>query len=376
MENNRSLEPALASKNKATTERCIACREILQSGASICPHCGKSQHPSLWNHIGIALKWLGGATAVIALLSTAINLFQIMENQHDRELAIDRYLLAAERLLLDSNPVQALYQLEEALKLNPNHPVALEREAEYVMRSLRSLSVRSRSDKVEILVVKARPLLERMIGNENRVKAADAMAHLAWNFFFISTNAGDDSGLPWIGPLLVRSIKMDKSNVYANMFWANICLATNTLRMNIECGDNSLETAKIYWDIAEKSGREKDFVFEAKLETLSNTVGLQSKLYYLEILAIAVLDASSIVLENYRESALVNLWNIALKAPEVLLELGLRLRPETLYKLIVWARVSEEPMESINSSVREWHLERRNALNAISSELKQQMKSR
>lgn len=376
MEDNKSREPTLASQHNATIERCTACREIIQCGANVCPHCGKTQHPSLWAHIVLVLKWVGGATAVVSLLSTAINLFQIMGNQHDRDLAVERYLLAAERLLLVENPVQALHQLDEALKLNPNHPVALERETEYVMKSLRRLSVSSGGDKVETLVVKATPLLERMIGSKNQVKTADAMAHLAWNYYFNYTSANKDNGLTLIGPLLARSIEMDKSNVYANMFWANLCLGTNIPRMNVECGDDDLKTAKILWDTAEKSGREKNFVFETKLEILSVMGGLQNELYFFETLATADLDAPSHVLDNYRKNALVKLWNTALKTPDALLDLGLRLEDEALYKLIVWARASEEPMESINSSVREWHLERRNALDTVSAELQKQIKTR
>jgi len=369
MEANTHKKHTSISEQDAPTQRCVACREILQPDAIVCPHCRKPQHTSFWGRISPVLKWLGGATVIVSLLGTTIKLFELMETQQDRNSAIERYLLSAERLESINNPNKALQQLEAALKLNPNHSVALEREAEIVMRGLRRLRVGSGGDVTKNLAVKAMPILERMVGSENSIDAADAMAHLAWNYHFIGYEAGNKAVLPLIGPLLDRAIEIDNDNVYAHTFWANICLGTNTLYMNIDCGNDELETAKIYWDAAEKSGRGQAFVFEAKLHTLSVSGGDDTKLYFLEVLAFNLPDDPSPSIDYYRKKALVVLWNTALETPEALLELGQRISPERLLKAITWARAAEEPLDSVNDSVREWHLERRTALNAVSAAL-------
>ena len=356
-----------SNREEKVNYKCIACREIIQSGAIICPHCGKTQKKAAWNQIGTVLKWIGGITAVISLLSTAINFFQLMERQNDRDLAVERHLRAAERFLIDNYPLHALTQIEEALKINPNHTGALEKQTEYVMQSLRSLSVRSSGDYIRKMALKYRPILESMIGNENNKKASDAMAHLAWCYHFI----WDREYLPLIGPLLSRSIKMDKYNVYANVFWANLCLGQNTIAMNIECGEDTLKTAKYYWEKADKSGREKEFVFESKVDLLSVSNGTETTLFFFEFLATEVVESYPKKYDDYRGKALVQLWNTALDNPDELIKLGARIGFKRFNNLVDWARVSEEPIESVNNSVKSWHLARRNALDKIITELKE-----
>jgi hypothetical protein len=108
---------------------------------------------------------------------------------------------------------------------------------------------------------------------------------------------------------------------------------------------------------------------------LSVSAGDDTELYFLEVLAFNIPNDPSPILDNYRKRALVILWNTAIETPNALMELGQRISPDRLHKTITWAREAEEPLDSVNNSVREWHLERRTALNAVSAALEKKMKS-
>ena len=50
---------------------CVACKEVIQQGAMICPHCGKHQTRSNLHLLVTGLKWAAGVTALLPLIISA-----------------------------------------------------------------------------------------------------------------------------------------------------------------------------------------------------------------------------------------------------------------------------------------------------------------
>lgn len=98
---------------------CIACKEEIQPGAKVCPHCSKTQSPSKLHLLGEGLKWAAGFAVLFTLIISVSELNKIMQLWLQKEQAASEYAEAAQLLVATGDHVNAQVLLKQAAELNP-----------------------------------------------------------------------------------------------------------------------------------------------------------------------------------------------------------------------------------------------------------------
>ena len=215
------------SNNKAEqnsqTKSCIACREIIQHDAKICPHCKTPQTSSIWKYIAKALKWAGAITALISLTVGSIQLNSIVQQYREKTTAVDTLIKAADIQIEVGDYNSALQLINDALELQPGSQAASEKQvvaAMLIVRNFYGLDNRMHRDTLDPLM----KILYRGAANSNPQKAADALAHIGWANYI--RRAFSIERLP-LNEYYKRALKKDPENIYAHAFWASNCLIGN-----------------------------------------------------------------------------------------------------------------------------------------------------
>ena len=129
-------ETAAVTPNKVNTQsRCIACFEPIHPQAKVCPHCHSSQKPERWYMLGVVLKWLGGAAAVISLIIGVLQLNELLQSTRERAAAIDNLIRAAELQMKGDDLESTLLMTQQALDLDPASSVAQNFQARIARKS-------------------------------------------------------------------------------------------------------------------------------------------------------------------------------------------------------------------------------------------------
>jgi len=84
------------------------------------------------------MKWIGGVTAVITLLFTAIQLNRVVENHYERKYAVDELVRASDVLVDNSDFEGAFHLLEQALELSPAYRKARDHQVKMCMQYVRT----------------------------------------------------------------------------------------------------------------------------------------------------------------------------------------------------------------------------------------------
>ena len=113
-ESQNITDPALKKKE------CIACKELINSAALVCPKCRSPQKSEKWQGIATVLKFVAGFTAVLSLIIVANEVTNLAS--HDRKLRENALeVVEAARLLWSAKDENsALSLLDKAEVIYPN----------------------------------------------------------------------------------------------------------------------------------------------------------------------------------------------------------------------------------------------------------------
>ena len=103
-----------------TKSDCIACLEPINTGAKICPHCQSPQTGQSWKAITKLFSWIGGITAIVALIIGVKQLNDIVANAQERISAVNQYTEAAKLQMQFSDFPGAWYLVGKGLELDPS----------------------------------------------------------------------------------------------------------------------------------------------------------------------------------------------------------------------------------------------------------------
>ncbi|HUI44008.1 MAG TPA: hypothetical protein VL523_18750 [Terriglobia bacterium] len=251
-------------------KRCVACRELIQPDARLCPLCRSSQVREHWKLVGTGLKWVGGTAAVISLLIGMNQVDSLFQSWRSRQETVAELAKAA-AMQTDAGDYAGAWKLyEQARQLEPGSPAARQGQVQLAMVWLRNIHAtgnQSFSDIVDELL----PVLYRAAASAKPQEAADALAHIGWANYLKNRDLGISDAELW-GPQVDeefdKALKLDSGNVYAHAmrgFW-------------ILYRHGRLADANQQFASALESGRERQYVQQLRLWALLNGENSESDL--------------------------------------------------------------------------------------------------
>lgn len=240
------------------TVQCLACREPIQSKASLCPHCRTAQHPSKWIFVGNILKWAGGGTVILSLLVTVVQVNSLFKSWQERQKNVEEWVKGA-NFQADSGDFSGAWTLyEQALTLEPGAQYARSGQVQLAMSWLRHIRVQNEETFTGI-VVKILPVLYRGAASSKAGETADIISHIGWANF-LRHREGHTSLK--VEEHFAKALEIDPSNVYAHTMWGFWILWES----------GPLDSAKQHFSIALESGRDRAYVREYQLTALHNSI--------------------------------------------------------------------------------------------------------
>jgi len=243
----------------------MACRELIQRDARVCPHCRCSQMPEHWRRLGTGLKWVAGATAIISLLIGTNQINRLFDDWRGRQEAVAETVKAAQ-MQTEAGDYRGAWKLyQEALQLQPGSRPAREGQVELAMvwlRNIRTTGNQTFSELVDPLL----PVLYRAAANRKGSEAADALAHIGWANYLKNRDTGLADAELW-GPRVdeefSRALAIDPANTFAHAmsgFWI--------LYRHRQGG---LSEANRHFSEALKNPKERQYVQKLRIAALLNS---------------------------------------------------------------------------------------------------------
>jgi len=206
------------------------------------------------------LKWVGGITAVIGLITAMSGLIGPLKGwwAHGRQ---NKIMLTAALHQEEVGEYPAAFDtLSEILKNDPANVAVLRTRLDVTMLWIENIWAPTRvtddvAQEVQPIFARMSPVLEAGLGSDKDYRAADVLAHLAW-LNLLKEKILNEDGL--IEEHLQRALKMDPTNVYANAMIGDWILETH----------GNLDDARAHFAAAFKTGKVKTFVRSCQLQSM------------------------------------------------------------------------------------------------------------
>ena len=264
------------------TVDCIACKEPIRSGATVCRYCGSAQQSqrNIWLNFSGVLKWIGGIVTVISLVIGTVTLSRHYFDWQETRDSVSELISAADWLVKSEAYVQAWQVYEEALTLMPSSSEIRKGQYQLAKRWLRDFSIeKSRTDEMlnQITVI-----LYRNVNEADKQELATALAHIGWvqvlrRKYFLSINADVDS-------LFEQALRADPNNIYANAMGGHWLLRRNTRDISVA----DVKSAQSMFSLALQGGMEKKYVRQLQIDYLIKASGTSN---YAGEVRLAILSA-------------------------------------------------------------------------------------
>jgi tetratricopeptide (TPR) repeat protein len=260
------------------TVSCVACRESIRPGASVCHHCGATQHPSRWKIVSDTLKWTGGIVTVISLVVGTVTLAGYYQDWREKNSVIDELVAASEWLIRTHHYRQAWDAYQQALELNPGSTQVRHGQFELAQIWLRDFDADKES--ADRLLTDIGAVLVRGLPSANPEEAATILAHMGW----VQVQRADRELLVHgdIELLFEEALKHDDVNAYANAMYGYWSL--------IRYGPRDADTVRdqeVRFDKALRDSRTQDYV--RRLQLISFRVHAKGQEYEKDRAALAAL---------------------------------------------------------------------------------------
>ncbi len=239
-------------------KKCIACREWIETDASLCPQCQSPQSRSKLQFIGDILKWSGGITVIISLLVGVVQVNTLFQNWQERQKTIMELVKGAD-IQANSEDYAGAWQLyEQALQLEPGSQLARSGQVMLAMNWLKNIRTRNEGTFSEI-VVKVVPVLYRGTASATGKDAANLFAHIAWANFLRHREGHSELK---VDAHFARALKIDPDNVYAHTMWGFWMLWQG----------KALDKVNQHFSAALKTGLDPEYVRDLQLSGLNNVI--------------------------------------------------------------------------------------------------------
>ncbi|HZQ52353.1 MAG TPA: TIR domain-containing protein [Bryobacteraceae bacterium] len=197
--------------------------------------------------------WIAAVSAVLLLLAIGVTLWR--EN-HARNIHVQQVLNTARTQTELGEYEPAFKTYEDALKIDPDNQMILDRQADAAMLWLRNFHVlvaegQSATDIAGPPLAAIMSVLHSALSRTNGrgTRAADLLAHLGWAHWLNRHIAEKEFG-PAAEQDLRRSLTLDPLNVYGNAMLGNWLLQTN----------GNVREAVQHFEVAVKSNKERAWV--------------------------------------------------------------------------------------------------------------------
>jgi len=205
-----------AKNGKAPQTRCIACLEIIQPGAKICPRCHSPQSSQRWKAFGSLLKWIGGLAAIITLVIGVTQLGDIVNEWRDRGIVVEQFVEAA-KMQTELRDYPGAWQLiEQGLSIEPGSSIALEQQVEVAMAWLRDIWRQKGKKTYHEIIDPLMLTLYRGAVSGDANRTADVLAHIGWAN---RLRLRDKRAVYEVDEFFRCALERDPTNAYAHLFW-------------------------------------------------------------------------------------------------------------------------------------------------------------
>lgn len=198
-------------------DQCIACREPIRVGATVCPHCGTPQKHGRLKAFGDFVKWIGGALAVISLLTGVLSLNGLYSDWRDKQEAVAEIVIAAQWLLETKGYQQSWDLYQQALELSPGSSTARSGQIELAMLWLRNIRVLGDKETFTSIVDRLLPILHRGLATADNKRSATLLAHVGWAYYLKHRDI--KAYKAEVNTAFQRALEFDPLNGYANAMY-------------------------------------------------------------------------------------------------------------------------------------------------------------
>jgi len=199
---------------------------------------------------GTAMKWVGAASAILALLFSVQRLVVMISDAREKSARIAELLQTAGTQREGGHYAEAWQTLEQAAALDADRPAVREAQEDLAMEWLRRARVTQGRQTFGDIVALLSPVLNRGAATADaQERRADMTAHLGWADFLLWRE-----GRRELRPddRYRRALELDPENVYAHAMWAHWILWQR----------GSPEEARAHFAQALAAGRERAYVRE------------------------------------------------------------------------------------------------------------------
>ena len=271
------------SSTPVASLRCIACREPIEPDASICPHCRSPQRRGSWSVVGSVLKWAAGASVVISLLLTTVQLNSLFVDWREKRDAVDQLVKAAVFQRKAGDYADAWNFLNRALDLEPASSQARKNQVDLAMAWMRNMQWDNEGrymQSIEILL----PALYRGMVSADKTRSANLLAHIGWaDRWRYHKLLRDKAPRPKdIDGHFQRAVELDPDNTYANAMWGYWMLEGHKHFADVR-PFHSVERAEQHFSAALRSVRDRPYVQNLRLQALTASSEQQGRVRAIEV---------------------------------------------------------------------------------------------
>jgi hypothetical protein len=260
-------------------KRCVACFEEIHLLATRCPHCSSEQSTSRWAPMAMALRWAGGATALLSLVFAVVQLEALVSGWSTQQQLLVEIREAA-RLQVEAGDFAGAGETlrgsgggKPAVSSAPPEFAALElRAALSELRGARATGEEGHAPTVQRL----QPVLRRALGRLQGGERADVLAHLGWASFLLYYDGKGDGN---VDTYHAKALEADPVNVYAHAWLAHWILWPGGTH-RYEPPEQRVEQANAHFRSALESRREREWVRHIQISAWlnGNSIGWYAEL--------------------------------------------------------------------------------------------------
>ena len=225
---DESKAPEVASEAR---KPCIACRELIPVGATVCAYCHQSQTPEKPVSFKKITGWVAGITALIGLFASLFGGVQWIKNHWTQRSDIRTELAVAQSQTERGEYESAVATYQDILKKDSRNQRAADGQVTATMRWVDNFGVLTHEDETARDVAAPKldsilPILDAGFARAKGQRSADILAHIGWVHWLNWHIAEREIG-PAAEQSFRRALDIDPSNVYANAMLGNWLLQNN-----------------------------------------------------------------------------------------------------------------------------------------------------
>ncbi len=258
--------------------KCIACKESILAGATICPQCQTYQKKQLAKSLLSVLKELSSVMVIFSLIFAVMELNRFADSWFENSAYVSRLVTSASMLIEAGEYTGARKLLSDAKKISPSSEEVNVLQMQLAMISIRDNAPSRTPTEIQI-TTHSRDVLYHSLGRSPKSDAT-VLAHIAWASYLIE----DSQTRVDINLYLDKALSLDKASVYANLYKGRWYLDIYPyLQLSDPMTDAEIITkAQEYFEVALQQNIDYDYIRKVQLASLKYYTGNSNSAAYLE----------------------------------------------------------------------------------------------